>query len=72
MTLYALKALEADMGWLLTEEMLSLQTGRQLPDEIRQVQLFCLPSVARLTGTAALIIHNNSGAHEYESQAHAG
>ncbi|CAL5220325.1 g2316 [Coccomyxa viridis] len=34
-TLYALKALEADMGWLLTEEMLSLQTGRQLPNEIR-------------------------------------
>ena len=43
-TLYALKALEADMGWLLTEEMVSLQTGRQIPNEIRQVLSMCLTS----------------------------
>ncbi len=49
MTLYALKALEADMGWLLTEEMLSLQTGRQLPNEIRQVPLSNMPSIVLQT-----------------------
>ena len=34
-TLYALKALESAMGWLLTEELLTLQTGRQIPIEMR-------------------------------------
>ena len=36
-TLYALKRLESDMGWLLTEGILSLQAGRQIPTEIRYV-----------------------------------
>ena len=34
-TLYALKRLESDMGWLLTEGILSLQAGRQIPTDIR-------------------------------------
>ena len=34
-TLYALKPLESAMGWLLTEEILSLQAGRQIPNEMR-------------------------------------
>ena len=34
-TLYALKRLESDMGWLLTEGILSLQAGRQIPNEVR-------------------------------------
>ena len=34
-TLYALKRLESDMGWLLTEGILSLQAGRQIPIEMR-------------------------------------
>ena len=34
-TLYALKRLESDMGWLLTEGILTLQAGRQIPIEIR-------------------------------------
>ncbi len=34
-TLYALKRLESDMGWLLTEGILTLQAGRQIPTEIR-------------------------------------
>ena len=36
-TLYALERLESDMGWLLTEGVLSLQAGRQIPTEIRWV-----------------------------------
>lgn len=50
-TLFALKALEADMGWLLTEEILSLQAGRQIPNEIRRVHPCCLICAAAPTGT---------------------
>lgn len=34
-TLFALKRLEANMGWLMTEGILTLEAGRALPTEIR-------------------------------------
>jgi hypothetical protein len=35
--LHALRRLEADMGWLLTEGVLSIEAARGIPDEIRCV-----------------------------------
>ena len=56
MTLFALKALEFDMGWLLTEEILSLQTGRQIPNEIRQAHPFALYVSADPAGADLLAV----------------
>ena len=45
--LHALRRLEADQGWLLTEGLLSLEAARGIPNEIRcaalvSVLLICL------------------------------